>query len=158
MSFDDLNNIPDWDFEKNREEDEEAEEWKNKPKRDKAQALYNQGKQVYVYAKAFCESLTGEMAETTKSLIMQNVIMICPKIVGAEAGDSYVIRMENASVIRTNCRELIVQVGFAGMCGQCNKDYEQVVRSEMEKFRLLFIDWVSLFEKDEFEDEWGLYL
>ena len=158
MSIDDLNDMPDWDFERNRDEDEEGEEWKNKPKQDKAQALYNQGKQVYVCTKAFCESLTGEMADITKSLIMQNALMICPKIAGAEAGDSYIIRMENASVIRTNCKELMVQVRFAELSDQCNKEYEKVVSNEMEKFRLLFIDWVSLFEKDEFEDEWGLYL
>ncbi len=98
------------------------------------------------------------MADRTKSLVMQNALMICPKIAGAEAGDSYIIRMENASVIRINCIELMVQVRSAALFDQCNKDYENAVKNEREKFRLLFIDWAGLFEKDEFEDEWGLYL
>jgi len=39
--------------------------------------------------------------------------MLCPKIVVAEAGVLYIIGMENASIIRTNARELEVQVKSA---------------------------------------------
>ena len=33
----------------------------------------------------------------------------------------------------------------------------QVIRDEIDKFRELFKIWVSTFEKDEYEDEWGLF-
>jgi len=41
---------------------------------------------------------------------MQNAMMLCPKIVGAEGGVLYIIGMENASIIRTNARELEVRL------------------------------------------------
>ena len=37
------------------------------------------------------------------------------------------------------------------------KAHGRVIREEIDKFRILFKTWVSTFQKDEFEDEWGLY-
>ena len=37
------------------------------------------------------------------------------------------------------------------------KTHGMVIRDEIDKFRLLFIEWVNTFENDEFEDECGLY-
>jgi len=156
--IDDFNDIPEWDFNKYRDEDDdEGEDWKINPKIERAKALYNQGRHIYSCAKVFCESLKGEMAESTKSLIMQNAMMICPKIVGAEGGNIYIIRMENASIIRTNARELETQVRAAVMFEEVNEAYADVLINEIEIFKTYFIEWVSHFEKDDIDDEWGLY-
>lgn len=157
MEFDNHNEIPDWDFRKRFREGESGEGWKREPVIRRAELLYAQAREVYRYAKLFCESLKGEMAASTRSLIMQNAGIIPTKIIGAESGDLYMVRMENASIIRTNCRQLIEQLSFAEMTEMCNADYTALMKAEMGKFRLLFVDWVSHFEKDEFEDEWGLY-
>jgi len=154
--FDDMDHMPDWDrF--NKFNDDEGEEWKDAPKIERAKKLYNQARQVYKYAAIFCETLTGEMADMTKELIMQNAMMLCPKIVGAEGGDLYIIRMENASIIRTNARELEVQVKSALLFDNCKETDSTIVIAEISKFRELFKEWVKYFEKDDFEDEWGLY-
>ena len=34
----------------------------------------------------------------------------------------------------------------------------QVIRDEIDKFKDLFKIWVATFEKDEYEDEWGLFI
>lgn len=47
--------------------------------------------------------------------------MICPKIIGAEAGDMYLLRMENALITRTNSREMLDQISFAALTDACEK-------------------------------------
>lgn len=157
MDIDKLNSMPEWDDFKHFSYCEEGEEWKYKNKLERAKNLYNQAREVYKYATIFCETLKGEMADMTKSLMMQNAMMLCPKIMGAEGGDMYILRMENASIIRTNARELDIQVKSALMFEQCSKKDAHVVISELEKFKQLFKAWVSHFEKDDMEDDWGLY-
>jgi len=122
-----------------------------------AKNLYNQARAVYKYAALFCESLKGDMAEITANLIMQNAMVLCPKIVSAEGADIYIVKMENASVIRINCKEMEIQVKAANIFEICATEYHAIVLSEIEKFRLIFIEWVKTFKKDQLEDEWGLY-
>ena len=156
--FDDMDHIPAWDhFKFLRGDDEDGEQWKNNPKIERAKNLYNQGREIYKCAAIFCETLTGEMADMTKELIMQNVMMLCPKIVGAEGGDLYIIRMENASIIRTNAKELETQVRAAVLYENCKEADHDILIKEIATFREFFKEWVSHFEKDDFEDEWGLY-
>ncbi len=38
------------------------------------------------------------------------------------------------------------------------KSYVMAIRSEIDQFRELFKNWLSTFQKDEFEDEWGLFI
>lgn len=153
--FDDMNHMPDWNNFKNFTAD--GEEWKDASKLERAENLYNQAKLVYKYAAIFCETLTGDLAEDTSALIMQSAIMLCPKIVAAEGGDLYIIRMENASIIRTTVKELSTQVRAAFLYKNCKDEDMKIVVEEISKFRVLFIEWVKHFKKDDFEDEWGLY-
>jgi hypothetical protein len=62
--------------------------------------------------------------------------------------------MENAALIRFNCRQMMEQVGFAVITGVGDPLHESVIRDAMEEFKLRFRHWVSYFKKDEFEDEW----
>jgi hypothetical protein len=38
------------------------------------------------------------------------------------------------------------------------RDLWQIIRDEIDKFRELFKQWVASFEKDEYEDDWGLFV
>ncbi len=138
-------------------EQEEREIWKPKPRRSAAKKLYEQGWKIFVYTELFCESLIGEEAQEQTYLIRQNSTIICPKIVGAEGGDNYIILMENASIIRTNMHQLLVQLYAATMMNEANESYADILRDEIDVFREYFKKWVSLFEKDDCEDDWGLY-
>ena len=42
--------------------------------------------------------------------------------------------------------------------GVIDKEYGKVIRNEIDVFKDLFRKWVSTFEKDEFTDEWGLFI
>jgi len=136
---------------------EEGEAWKPNPRRLAAKKLYEQGWKIFVYTELFCESLVSDEAKDQIYLIKQNSNIICPKIVGAEGGGTYTILMENASIIRTNMKELLVQIFATTMFEESNESYADVLRAEIDVFRGYFKEWVSLFEKDDVEDDWGLY-
>ncbi len=39
-----------------------------------------------------------------------------------------------------------------------DEEHGEIIRNEIDEFRKLYKHWLSTFEKDEFEDEWGLFV
>ena len=163
MDLDKLNFLPDWDDEDFQ--DEEGESWKTNETRIAGKALYNKWREVFGLVFAFSENLSDHAEENkpetheqvTQRFIYENSIIIAPKIRSASLIDMYILQMENAAIIRTNARQLMEQVGFAVLMGFADENYKKVIEEAMSEFRLLFKDWVATFQKDEFEDEWGLF-
>ncbi len=95
----------------------------------------------------------------TKYMMQDDITMICSKIAGAEAGDEYSIRMQNAAIIRDYAMHLEVQVGSIRFHPTFkDKDFVVLIRKEINEFRLLFINWVAGFDKEHyFWDEWELF-
>ncbi|GAA3768541.1 hypothetical protein [Flavobacterium ginsengiterrae] len=89
----------------------------------------------------------------------ENAMLIPVKIAGAEGGDFYDLRMENAAIIRKAARELYVQAGSLRFEeGIRDKDYIELLRNTIEEFRLLFVDWVAGFDQWNYiKDSWGLF-
>lgn len=90
---------------------------------------------------------------------MQADAMTIPtKIAGAEGGDLYDLRMENAAIIRKAARDLLLGLRGLEMFGYSEPQYFDLLRNEMEEFRLLFIDWVAGFDQSNYViDRWGLF-
>ncbi len=87
-----------------------------------------------------------------------NSMLIPAKIVGAEGGDIYDLRMENATLIRKAARELVVGLRGLEIFGYDEQPYFNLLREEMEEFRMLFIAWVQAFDIKRFiADDWGLF-
>jgi len=45
--------------------------------------------------------------------------------------------------------------------GGIDKNYINVIREEIDKFRMLYIEWINTFEKDgpdQIPDDWGLFV
>ncbi len=80
------------------------------------------------------------------------------KIVGAEAAGLYDLRMENAAIIRKTARELVVGLRGLEMFGYDEQGYFDLLRAEMEEFRVLFVAWVRSFDLGNYiVDRWGLF-
>ena len=93
-----------------------------------------------------------------KEIILEDAYTLTAKIVSAEAGDLYDLRMENAAIIRKAARDLMVQNHSLEMFGFEHVEYYSIVRSLIEEYRLLFIDWVAGFDKWNYVvDRWGLF-
>jgi hypothetical protein len=65
--------------------------------------------------------------------------------------------MENASIIKTAANSVYISMSGLRMMELAEDAHLDAVRDEIDSFRELFKEWVSGFEKDGFEDEWGLF-
>ena len=100
-----------------------------------------------------------EYLQATKGMMMEDAMVMAAKIAGAEGGNLYSIRMQNAAIIRDHAMHLYVQIGSLRF-HDTFKDIEYVtlLRAELDEFRLLFIDWVASFDpSNHIWDEWGLF-
>ena len=166
MNIDNLSNLPEWDDDEFRDEEEEGEEWKPNPTRDACKALYQQWQQVMIVLNAALDSMNPEEREDGfppeyweehKGMLLGDAFQIAVKIQSSEVG-LYTIRMENASIIRKNAQ--FIKSSMLTMMSEkvIEETHGRIIREEIDKFRKLFKVWVSTFKKDEFEDEWGLFI
>ncbi len=161
MDLDNLNFLPEWeddDF-----EDDEAEGWKKQEGRQAVKLLYEHWRDFFGLIIALADNLCGEEENTgsheelIQKMIYENAMIIAPKLISAAHADMFMVQMENAAIIRTNARQLMEQIMFSEMMGFISSDYKKVMEEAMMEFKALFKNWVATFQKDEFEDDWGLF-
>lgn len=124
--------------------------------------LYKKSQQILKSTHALIQIIPGEnefLQETCARFMMEDAMMISAKISGAEAVDLYDLKMENAAIIRKCARELYVRAGSLRFEEEIkDKEYIELLRTEIEEFRLLFIDWVASFDPWNYViDRWGLF-
>ena len=164
MNDDDLNDLPPWDD--HEFDDDDGEEWKFNDTKAACKAMYLQWGTVMAVLKAAFDSLhqptdeddlNKEMMEDHVSMIMGDAYEVAVKIKSSEAR-LYTIRMENAAIIRKNAQFIKISTNSFILEGMMEPQHRQIIRDEIDNFRELFKVWVATFKKDEFEDEWGLFV
>ena len=167
MQIDDLNELPNWDDDDFNEEDNDGEGWKLKPTRDACKAMYQQWNIVMTVLKAAFDSLkepdedellNKEMMEDHVGMIMGDAYQVAVKIKSSEAGGLYIMRMENAAIIRKNAQFIKISTNSFMLEGMMEPQHRLIIREEIDKFKELFKTWVASFVKDDCEDEWGLFV
>lgn len=124
--------------------------------------IYQKAEQIFKLTQGLVHVVPADndfLQETTVRFMLENAFTIPVKIAGAEGGDLYDLRMENAAIIRKAARELSVQAGSLRYEeGITDADYINLLRSTIDEFRLLFIDWVAGFDQWNYiKDSWGLF-
>ncbi|MDA6071972.1 hypothetical protein NJT12_20315 [Flavobacterium sp. AC] len=113
--------------------------------------IYIKAEQIFKLTEGLVQIIPPDnefLQETTVQFMRKNAMIIPVKIAGAEAADVYDLRMENAAIIRKAARELYVQAGSLRFEeGITDNDYIDLLRSTIDEFRLLFIDWVASFDQ-----------
>jgi hypothetical protein len=148
--FDDFDDFDDDDMDDFSEEDLDAH---------KKLPIFQKAMQIGDITK----HLVDTFDEQKDVLMMREQMMIdaCTlgaKIAGAEGGDLYSIRMENAVIIKKHATELLAATSLCKEEKLCNPEYLQLLRSEIEEFRKLFIEWIKTFDRsNDIDDEWGLW-
>lgn len=107
----------------------------------------------------FEEKFEEQMIKSNLDYLRQNSLIIPAKIAGAGGEDMlYDIKMENAAIIRKAARELITDARGLQMNGYKDIEYLDLLRREIEEFRLLFAEWVKSFDCWNYIiDRWGLF-
>lgn len=122
-----------------------------------------------VYRKALeIEELTGQIVDTIQDEMqaerygngmLEDAMMLPSKIAAAEAMDSYIQKMENATMVKIHARNLLTQTSSIKHLSIVNEQYIQLLRDEVDAFRLLFRDWIKTFEgSDKSGDGWGVFV
>lgn len=123
---------------------------------------------IYQKAELICQLVQGlvaslpeddEYIQDSKHFMVEDAMMMNAKIAGAEGGDLYSIRMQNAAIIRDHAMHLFVQVGSLSFHENYKDlEYAALIRSEIDAFRLLFIKWVESFDtSNHIWDNWELF-
>lgn len=166
MNTDHLSDLPDWDDEKVRDEGDVEHGWMSSPTRIACKALYNKWREIVFMLNGvlipIAESNDDEdgdpFLKETAQLILSNAYVVGAKIRSSEAGDLYILRMGNAAIIREHAQNISSTLLLFLEEDAVNESYLNVLESEMEKFKQLFIAWAKTFTKDNIIDEWGLFL
>ena len=92
-------------------------------------------------------------------LMMSDIMTIGAKLAGASGVSLYSIKMQNAAIIRNCAMDLYVFVGGLRFHESFkSNDYVELIRKEIEEFRLMFIEWVASFDQSDYIwDDWQLF-
>ena len=168
MKTDDLNELPPWNDDDFNDDNEDGEGWKPNPTRDACKAMYQQWNMVMTVLQAAFDSLqepgtaddmlSQEMMEDHIGRMLGDAFEVAVKIKSSESGNLYIIRMENAAIIRKNAQYIKISTNHFLIDEAMNPVHIGIIRDEIDKFKELFKTWVGSFKKDDIEDEWGLFI
>ncbi|MEZ4856372.1 MAG: hypothetical protein R2812_07875 [Gelidibacter sp.] len=101
----------------------------------------------------------GEMIDNCFNFMVDNSLIIPAKIAEASSEDTvYDIKMENATLIRKAAIEIITDTYTLENFGFKDLEYLDVLRDELDTFRVLFAEWVNTFDYWNYHiDRWGLF-
>ena len=123
--------------------------------------IYNKAMHIVHLVNSFMLTIPedDEYLQATKGFMLEDASIMAAKIAGAEGGDMYSIRMQNAAIIREHAMHLYTQVGSLRFHKNYKDvEYVEMLRNEIEEFRMLFIAWVESFDaSNHFWDEWELF-
>ncbi|MCK0114804.1 hypothetical protein [Gelidibacter sp. F63206] len=139
------------------------EQWENLPIFQKAREIMDLvGSIIDSVEKTdieFEDPIEAEMMQHNLKYMGMNASIIPAKIAGASSEDMlYDIRMENAAIIRKAAMELITDARGLQMHGYPDTEYLDILRNEVDEFRVLFAEWVKTFDCWNYTiDRWGLF-
>lgn len=147
-------------FEEDDDYDESFEDYEKRQENVRQMPIFLKGKEIVEVVRQLVDLIPeeNELLNSVKGLLIEDAFMLTAKIVNAEAGDLYDLKMENAAIIRKAARDLMVQNHTLKDFGFEHTEYFQIVRNLLEEYRLLFIDWVATFDINNYiVDRWGLF-
>lgn len=144
------------------EEEERLErEYREKQEKMRNHPLTIKANEIYDVVSAFIESLDGDAKEMYASTLMESALIINGKIAGALGSESWLVCMQNASLIRYHAEYIHTSTSGLRAFAETDENYVQVLRTTMQEFRELFKEWVKTFgslDREDYTDEWGLFL
>lgn len=137
------------------------DEWEKPPIFTKAEEIIEIVKQFHIILKdENSDDKTIDIQKSITNFMMENALIIPVKISSVIRFEDmlYDLKMENATLIRKSARELITQLRALEMYGFPDVEYLNLLRKEIEEFRILFAEWVKTFDCWYYEiDRWGLF-
>ena len=149
-----------WEDDDSGEDDDDYDPDEDRKKLE-ALPIYQKALEIYDLTKRITDTFDkDEQAAPYREIMLEDCSMIPVKIAGAEAMDDYILKMENAVVIKLHARSLFTQTSAVAYLTSLDEAYLQLLRDEIEEFRILFKEWVQDFENTSSKegDGWGLFV
>jgi hypothetical protein len=146
------------------DDDEEMDDADYDPEKERrrveALPIFQKAEEICELTRRIIDSIDDEEIRMIHSNVMlEDSIVIPEKIAGAEAMNDFIMKMENATVVKIHARSLQTQTASLIFEEVLPEEYLRLLRKEIEAFRLLFREWIKTFHKSPKEgDGWGLFV
>ncbi|MGN6638594.1 MAG: hypothetical protein ACTHJ8_06755 [Mucilaginibacter sp.] len=120
--------------------------------------VFKKADEILELAEVIAEVLKeDDKKERLAAEIVSNAMLIQVKIAGAEGGNLYSLRMQNAVLIKIAVQDMFNAIVFSSMVKINEEDYVELMREKIEEFRLVFVDWIRGFDKsNDIPDNWAI--
>jgi hypothetical protein len=149
--WDDFDQEPDW---------EDQNEFDPKSMRDQIHShpLMKKAMEIVSLTHALVGSLDEARKELYGGMMMEDASVMSSKFAGAESVDGYILKMENATIMKVHARHLLSMTYQLAVEETHAEEHLQLLREAIDEFRILFVDWVKSFDSsDRYDDGWGLF-
>ncbi|SKC45444.1 hypothetical protein [Ohtaekwangia koreensis] len=146
------------------DDDEEMDDADYDPEKERrrveALPIFQKAEEICELTRRIIDSIDDEEIRMIHSNVMlEDSIVIPEKIASAEAMNDFIMKMENATVVKIHARSLQTQTASLIFEEVLPEEYLRLLRKEIEAFRLLFREWIKTFHKSPKEgDGWGLFV
>jgi hypothetical protein len=147
-----------WENEDKNDEGYDSEE--NRRKLDSL-PIYQKALEIYDLTKRISDTFDKlESIQPYKDIMIEDSVVIPAKIANAEAVTNYILKMENAVLLKIHARSLYTQTTLLSFVANVDDEYLQLLRNEIDELQVLFKKWIAGFETDSTKegDGWGLFL
>lgn len=148
------------DFDDNDGWDEESE-FDPKSLRDQiySHPLMKKANEILSLTHALVGSLDEARKELYGGMMMEDAMMLSTKFSAAEGINDYILKMENATIMKVHARNLHAMTFQLAMEETHAEEHLNLLREAIGEFKILFVEWVKAFNpKDRLDDGWGLFL
>jgi hypothetical protein len=142
-------------------DDPDHDEFERKQKRRKNMPIYQKAMDIAKTVRLLGSTLEGDDKEMYEYHLNESAMIMAAKLGGAIGSGSWLLSMQNASIVRSHAEWMLTATSGLKHMTKADRDYVKVLRTDMEEFRELFNEWVKeihKMDKDDFEDEWGLFV
>lgn len=147
------------DFEENEEDDES--EFDPKSHRDHifSHPLMKKANEIVSLTHALVGSLDEARRELYGGMMMEDAMVMSAKFAGAEGVTDYILKMENATIMKVHARHLNSMTYQLALEETHVEEHLNLLREAIEEFKTLFVEWVKGFDSTKkFDDGWGLFI
>ncbi|WP_026952971.1 hypothetical protein [Algoriphagus mannitolivorans] len=150
--WDDFDEENDWDNEGKYDPDSNGDHSFSHP-------LMKKAHEIVSLTHAIVGSLDEARKELYGGIMMGDAMILAAKFAGAHGVDDYILKMENATLMKIHARSLRTMTYQLAMEETHAEEHLQLLRKEIDEFKLLFVEWIQTFDPtDRYDDGWGLFI
>lgn len=140
---------------------EKEDEFDPNEKRDHALShpLMKKALEIISLTHALVGSLDEARKELYGGIMMADASVLGAKFSGTEAISDFVIKMENATLMKIHAKSLLSMTYQLAMEETHAEEHLALLRVAIKEFKEIFVEWIRTFDPSNRQDDgWGLFL